>query len=74
MTGLTLTVTGGIPTFHADNGLEIYAFMVSGITNPPYSQYTDVFDGAFVSGGTTLFSMQSNSGSGVLITEGIMGK
>lgn len=72
VSGLTLTVAGGFPTNHADNGLETYSFMVRSLTNPTYSQYTDVFDGEFLSSSTSLFTFQSNSGSGVLITEGLM--
>lgn len=74
ITGLILTVSNGFPVMHLDNGVEVYSFLLKAVNNPQYARYTDVFDGQFYSNGATVFTMQSNSGSGVLITQGIMSK
>jgi hypothetical protein len=74
VSGLVLTVSGGFPVEHPDNGVETYSFRVDQVKNPQYAQYTDVFEAVFVGAGLDIFTAQSNSGSGILITQGVMSK
>lgn len=72
--GVTLTVADGFPVDRLAFGqIDLYNFVVYNITNPPYAVYTDVFNGEFDSAsGTQLTTMQSNGGSGILLTAGAL--